>query len=147
MLKMKASKTDASEDASRPLTMKERAREARHAAYVFAKERRKSDPRTLELKEKLKQARREANAQAKERRKTDPKEIALRAKLKANRQEANRVAKDQRKARAGETKKNERASGHARRHAIRAPARSLAAREGVDESILPPGAASASKGG
>jgi hypothetical protein len=93
--KMKTSRADA--DANGPMTMRERARTARHAAYVIAKERRKNDPRTLELKEKLKQARRAANAQAKERRKTDPKEIAL----KADRKEANRRANEQRKARFG----------------------------------------------
>src|SRR5579872_6958931 len=93
------SKVDA--DGTRLLTMRERAKEARHAAYVLAKERRKNDPRAVELKEKLKQARRDANAREKERRKTDPKEIALKAKLKAVRKEANRLAKEQRKARAG----------------------------------------------
>src|SRR5215813_5082118 len=66
--KMKTTPVDAG--ASRLRTMRERAREARHAVYLLAKERRKNDPRTLELKERLKQARREANAQAKERRKS-----------------------------------------------------------------------------
>jgi hypothetical protein len=114
-------------------TMKERARDARHAAYVLAKERRKNDPRTLALKEKLKQARREANAQAKERRKTDPKAIALKAKMKADRREANRLAKEQRKIRAGETKKEQRATGDARRRATVVRANTLAP-EGAVES-------------
>lgn len=71
MSKMKTTPVDAG--ASRLRTMRERAREARHAAYVLAKERRKNDPRTLELKERLKQTRREANAQAKERASKDEK--------------------------------------------------------------------------
>jgi hypothetical protein len=91
MSMMKASERDANEDASRVRTMKERARDARHAAYVLAKERRKNDPRTLELKEKLKRARREANAKARERRKTDPAEIALKAKRKAARLQSARA--------------------------------------------------------
>ena len=70
-------------DADRGLTMKERAKKARHEAYALAKERRKNDPRVIALKEKLKQARREASAQAKERRKNDPRTIALKEKLKA----------------------------------------------------------------
>jgi hypothetical protein len=124
---MKTSRTEThGQDASRPQTIRERARAARHAAYVIAKERKKTDPRTLELKEKLKLARREANAQAKERRKTDPKEIALKAKLKADRKEANRRAKEQRKMRAGETTKAERASKYARLHTSLAPANTLA---------------------
>jgi len=106
--KMKTTPVDAG--ASRLRTMRERAREARHAAYLLAKERRKNDPRTLELKERLKQARREANAQAKERRKSDPKEIVRKSKLKADRHEANRLAKEQRKAQAQSTMKAERAS-------------------------------------
>jgi hypothetical protein len=47
----------------RPLSMKERAKKARHEAYVLAKQRKKNDPRTIQLKEKMKQGRREANAQ------------------------------------------------------------------------------------
>jgi len=98
------------EQGDRPLSMKERAKKARHEAYVLAKERRKSDPRTIQFKEKMKQGRREANAQAKERRKNDPKQIAFKAKLKKDRQEANRQAKAQRKATAEATKRAERAS-------------------------------------
>jgi hypothetical protein len=102
------------EQADRPLSMKERAKRARHEAYVLAKERRKNDPRTLQLKEEMKQRRREANAQAKERRKNDPTQIAFKAKLKKDRQEANKLAKEQRKARAEATKAAERASKDAR---------------------------------
>lgn len=81
----------------RPLSMKERARKARHASYVQAKERRKNDPRTLQLKERAKQLRREASAKAKQRRKNDPEQIALKEKLKKERHEAIRLAKAQRK--------------------------------------------------
>ena len=42
----------------RPLSMKERAKKARHDAYVLAKERRKNDPRTIQFKEKMKERRR-----------------------------------------------------------------------------------------
>jgi len=69
--------------------MKERARTARHEAYVAAKERRKNDPRMAELKARVKAARREASAKAKELRKTDPKQLALKEKLKQDRREAN----------------------------------------------------------
>jgi hypothetical protein len=99
---------------NRPLSMKERARKARHEAYVHAKERRKNDPRTLQLKEKAKQLRREASAKAKERRKNDPEQIAFKEKLKKERQEATKLAKAQRKAAAAEVKKAERASKDAR---------------------------------
>jgi hypothetical protein len=91
-------------------SMKERARQARHDAYVRAKEQRKNDPRTLQLKEKAKELRREARAKAKERRKNDPAQIALKAKLKTERQEAAKLAKAQRKAAATEAKKIERAT-------------------------------------
>jgi hypothetical protein len=64
------------EQPDRPLSMKERAKKARHDAYERAKEWKKNDPRTIQLKEKLKQGRREANAQAKERRKNRPKQAA-----------------------------------------------------------------------
>ncbi len=73
------------------LTLKERAKNARHEAYVAAKERRKNDPRVAEQKARMKAARREAAAQAKERRKTDPKQIALKEKLKDDRQAARRA--------------------------------------------------------
>ncbi|MGD0675123.1 MAG: hypothetical protein ABSC94_06865 [Polyangiaceae bacterium] len=85
-------------------TMKERAKKARHAAYVLAKERKKNDPRLLEQKARLKLARREANQLAKERRKTDPAQIARKLKTKKDRQEASKVAKDERKAQASATK-------------------------------------------
>jgi hypothetical protein len=64
------------EQVDRPLSMKERAKKARHEAYVLAKERRKNDPRTIQFAEKMKERRREANAQAKIRRKNDPTQIA-----------------------------------------------------------------------
>jgi hypothetical protein len=102
------------EQGDRPLTMKERARKARHEAYVVAKERKKNDPRMLQLKEKMKERRREANAQAKERRKNDPKQIAFKEKLKKERQEAKKLEKAQRKEAAAATKKAERAAKHAR---------------------------------
>src|SRR5580704_19668357 len=86
------------EQVDRPLSMKERAKKARHEAYVLAKERRKNDPRTIQLKEKMRERRREANAEAKERRKNDPTQIAFKAKLKKDRQEANKRAKEDRKA-------------------------------------------------
>jgi len=105
---------DDTEQAVLPLSMEERAKKARHEAYVLAKERRKNDPRTIQLKEKLKERRREANAQAKERRKNDPTQIALKAKIKKDRQEANKRAKEERKARAEATKKAERAGKDAR---------------------------------
>jgi hypothetical protein len=89
--------------------MRERAKRARHAAYLAAKERRKNDPRTAELKAKVKAARREANARAKERRKNDPKQIALKEKLKEDRRAASALAKEQRKARAAAAKRTERA--------------------------------------
>jgi hypothetical protein len=96
----------ASDQATPPkLTMKERAKKARHDAYVAAKERRKADPRTTELKARVKAARREVSAKAKELRKTDPKQIALKEKLKKDRREAN----EQRKTRTVEAKKTERA--------------------------------------
>ncbi len=101
-------------ETDRGLTMKERAKKARHAAYVLAKDRKKNDPRLIELKTKLKKARREANAQAKERRKNDPVQIALKGKLKKDRQEASKLAKDQRKARASATKSAERAAKETR---------------------------------
>ena len=101
-------------ETDRGVTMKERARKARHAAYVLAKERKKNDPRLVELKAKLKKARREANAQAKERRKNDPVQVALKGKLKKDRQEASKLAKDQRKARASATKTAERAAKETR---------------------------------
>jgi hypothetical protein len=94
--------------------MKERAKKARHEAYVLAKERKKNDPRTIQLKEAMKQRRREANAQATERRKNDPTQIGFKAKLKKGRQEANKQAKEQRKARAEATKTVERAAKDAR---------------------------------
>jgi len=102
------------EPGNRPLSMKERARKARHEAYVRAKEQRKNDPRTLQLKEKAKQVRREASAKAKERRKNDPEQIAFNEKLKKERHEATKLAKAQRKAAASEAKKAERASKDAR---------------------------------
>jgi hypothetical protein len=102
------------EQVDRPLSMKERAKKARHEAYVIAKERKKNDPRTIQLKEKMKQDRRDANAQAKERRQNDPKQIAFKAKLKKDRQEASKLAKEQRKAKAEVTKKAERATKDAR---------------------------------
>jgi hypothetical protein len=89
--------------------MRERARKARHEAYLAAKERRKNDPRTAELKAKVKAARREANARAKERRKTDPKQIALKEKLKKDRQAATALAREQRRSRTAAAKKAERA--------------------------------------
>lgn len=89
---------DGDAGANRPLTVKERVRQARHDAYVRAKEQRKNDPRTLRLKEKAKQQRREANARARERRKNDPAQIALKERLKRERQEATRRAKEERKA-------------------------------------------------
>ena len=101
---------DGTGHADRRPSMKERAKKARHEAYVLAKERKKNDPRTIQLKETMKQRRREASAQAKERRKSDPKQIAFKAKLKKDRQAANKLAKDQRKATATATKKAERAS-------------------------------------
>src|SRR5271154_4324645 len=102
------------EQVDRPLSMRERAKKARHEAYVLAKERRKNDPRTIQFTEKMKERRREANAQAKIRRKNDPKQIAFKEKLKKDRQEASKLAKEQRKARAEATKKAERAGKHAR---------------------------------
>jgi hypothetical protein len=89
--------------------MRERARKARHEAYLAAKERRKNDPRTSELKAKVKAARREANARARERRKTDPKQIALKEKLKKDRQAAAASAKEQRRSRTAAAKKTARA--------------------------------------
>jgi archaellum component FlaD/FlaE len=89
--------------------MRERAKKARHEAYLAAKERRKNDPRTAELKAKVKAARREASAQATERRKTDPKQVALKEKLKKERQAAAASGKEQRKARTAVAKKAERA--------------------------------------
>jgi hypothetical protein len=97
-------------ESDRGLTVKERAKKARHAAYLSAKERKKNDPRMVELKAKLKQARREAYEQAKERRKNDPAQVALKAKIKKDRQDASKLAKDQRKARASAAKKAERAA-------------------------------------
>jgi hypothetical protein len=97
----------------RPTSMKERARKARHEAYVRAREQKKSDPRTLQLKEKAKQLRREASAKAKERRKNDPVQIALKEKLKKERQEATKLAKAQRKKAASEAKRAERANSDA----------------------------------
>jgi hypothetical protein len=94
---------DSSDEAPK-LTLKERAKKARHEAYLAAKERRKSDPRTAELKARAKAARREASAQAKERRKTDPKQLALREKLKKDRRDAS----EQRKSRTGATETTER---------------------------------------
>lgn len=110
MLPTATPKRDHGRESDRGLTMKERAKKARHAAYVLAKERKKNDPRVVELKAKLKQARREANAQAKERRKNDPARLALKAKIKKDRQDANKLARDQRKARASAAKKAERAA-------------------------------------
>jgi hypothetical protein len=101
-------------ESDRGLTMKERAKKARHAAYLLAKERKKNDPRLIELKEKLKLARREANAQAKERRKTDPVQIALKARNKKDRQDASKAAKEQRKERVSATKNAERADKETR---------------------------------
>ncbi len=69
-------------------------------AYLAAKERRNSDPRTAELKARMKAARRDASAKAKELRKTDPKQIALKEKLKQER----RTANAERKTRMGEAK-------------------------------------------
>ncbi len=94
-----------SSDPTPKLTMKERARAARHEAYLAAKERRKADPRTAEMKARMKAARREASAKAKELRKTDPNQIALKEKLKQER----RAANEQRKTRTVEAKKTERA--------------------------------------
>jgi hypothetical protein len=97
----------ATEQVDRPLSMRERAKRARHEAYVLARERRKNDPRTIQFTEKMKERRREANAQAKIRRKNDPKQIALKEKLKKDRLEAS-------KAKAEATKKAERARKDAR---------------------------------
>ena len=96
--------------------MKERARKARHEAYLAAKERRKNDPRTAELKAKVKAVRREASARAKARHKADPKQIALKEKLKQDRRAASALAKEQRKARTAADRKTERADrdGHLR---------------------------------
>lgn len=102
------------EQVDRPLSMKERAKKARHEAYVLARERRKNDPRTIQFTEKMRRGRREANAQAKILRKNDPKQIAFKEKLKKGRQEASKVAKEQRKAGAEVTKRAERASKDAR---------------------------------
>jgi hypothetical protein len=82
------------EDRPRKPTMMERAKMARHEAYLAAKEYRKNDPRTAERKARMKAARREASAKAKELRKTDPKQIALKEQLKKDRQTANAVAKE-----------------------------------------------------
>ncbi len=90
--------------------MRERARKARHEAYLAAKERRKNDPRTAELKAKVKAARREASAKAKELRKTDPKQVALKEKLKADCQAAAASAREQRKARTAAARQTERAA-------------------------------------
>ncbi len=117
-MKNRKNAADNAQQLDRPLSMKERARKARHAAYVRAKEQRKNDPRTLQLKQKMKQLRREANAQAKERRKNDPKQIAFKEKLKRRRQEANKLAKAERKAAAGAAKKAERAIKDARLNVI-----------------------------
>jgi len=95
-----------SSDQAPKLTMKERAKAARHNAYVAAKERRKADPRMAELKAKVKVARREASAKAKELRKTDPKQIALKEKLKQDRRAASASARKQRRT---EAKQGERA--------------------------------------
>src|SRR5580658_1293019 len=113
-MKNQRNAVDDTEQVDRPLSMKERAKKARHDAYVLAKERKKNDPRTLQLKEAMKQRRREANAQAKERRKNDPVQIAFKAKLKKDRQEANKLAKEQRKATATATKQADRAAKDAR---------------------------------
>jgi hypothetical protein len=104
----------ATEQVDRSLSMKERAKKARHDAYVLAKERRKNDRRTIQFTETMKERRSEANAQAKIRRKNDPKRIALKEKLKKDRQEASKLAKEQRKARAEATKTAEPASKYAR---------------------------------
>ena len=113
MKKPKNAVTEA-EPVERRLSMKERARKARHEAYARAKEQRKHDPRTLQWKEKAKQLRREASAKAKERRKSDPERIALKENRKKERQEANKLAKAQRKAAASEARKAKRASEDAR---------------------------------
>jgi hypothetical protein len=97
------------EDRPRKPTMMERAKMARHEAYLAAKEHRKNDPRTAELKARMKAAGREASAKAKELRKSDPKQIALKEQLKKDRQAANAVAKEQRKTRTAAAKKVERA--------------------------------------
>jgi hypothetical protein len=109
---MKRSKNAAAdaESVDRPLTRKERARKARHDAYVRAKEQRKNDPRTLQLKEKAKLMRREARAKARERRKNDPVQIAFKEKQRKERQEAAKLARAQRKAAASEAKKADRAT-------------------------------------
>ena len=77
------------EDCPAKLTMKERAKKARHDAYVAARERRKADARTAELKARMKAARREASARARELRRTDPKQIARKEKLKQDRRAVN----------------------------------------------------------
>jgi hypothetical protein len=94
----------------RRLTMKERAKKARHEAYVAAKERRKNDPRMIEMKAKLKEVRREQNAKAKEQRKNDPAQIALKEKLKADRRAARKGVRDAQKAESGAAKKAHRVS-------------------------------------
>jgi hypothetical protein len=102
------------ERADRQLSMKERARQARHDAYVRARDAKKKDPRTIQLKEKAKQLRRDANAKARVRRKNDPQQIAFKEKLKKERQEASRRAKAEKKAAAAATKQAERAIKDAR---------------------------------
>jgi membrane protein involved in colicin uptake len=106
---MEARSSDRPPEDDRALTMKERAKKARHEAYLAAKERRKNDPRTAELKAKLKAARREASAQAKARRKADPKQIALKEKLKQERRAASALAREQRKTQRAAAKSAERA--------------------------------------
>ena len=58
-MKNQRNAVDDTKQVDRPLLMKERAKKARHEAYVLAKERKKNDPRTIQLKEKMKQGRRD----------------------------------------------------------------------------------------
>jgi membrane protein involved in colicin uptake len=141
MLRAATPRRDHGHESDRGLTMEERAKKARHAAYVLAKERKKKDPRIVELKAKLKQARREANAQAKERRKNDAAQIALEAKIKKDRQDASKLAKDQRKARASATKKAERAAKDTHMRAALGFASALLSQSGPQPSAAscPPG--------
>lgn len=121
-------------ESDRGLTMKERAKKARHAAYVLAKERKKNDPRLVARKAEFKLARREANALAKERRKTDPVQIALKAKNRKDRQNVSKAAKEQRKARASATKSVERAARETRMKDALGFASALASEPGVSLS-------------
>ncbi len=86
--------TNESKDAK--LSRKERAREARHAAYLRAKEWRATDPRHLAMEETAKQRRHEAYQEAKDRRKEAAAEFKRKRKeQKQEKRAAKRTAADE----------------------------------------------------